>query len=92
MQVGFDYETQTFDIDMINTGISTNERTKMGTMEDIRNIINYLCKEEKNTNIDEIYKIAKEKNIEKDKVDEAIERLKQKGDIFEPKQGKIHKL
>ena len=92
MQVGFDYETQTFDIDMINTGISTNERTKMGIMEDIRNIINYLCKEEKSTDINEIYKIAKEKNIEKDKVDEAIERLKQKGDIFERKQGEIHKL
>jgi len=92
MQVGFDYETQNYDIDMIDTGISTNERTKMGIMDDVRNIINYLCKEEKSTDIDEIYKIAKEKNIEKDKVDEAIERLKQKGDIFERKPGEIHKL
>lgn len=89
MQVGFDYETQTLDIDMISTGVSTSERRKI---DDVRDIINQLHKEKGFASIDNIYDLAKEKKIERENVDEAIEKLKQKGDVFEPKPGQIHKL
>lgn len=89
MKVGFDHEMQAFDIDIISTGISASERKKV---DSVGEIINMLCKEKGFANIDRIYDLAMERKIEREKVDKAIEKLKQKGDIFEPKPGQIHKL
>ena len=42
--------------------------------------------------IEEIVKVAQEKNIDEAEVQEVIEKLRISGDIFEPKRGFISKL
>ena len=41
---------------------------------------------------EEIIEAAKEKNIPPESVEEALEKLRRTGDIFEPKRGFIQKL
>ena len=90
MQVGLDYETGKFDIDIINTGTSTSQRSKI---INVRDIISSMSSEGKKTiAIEEIMHEAEIKGISRDKVDEAIEKLKGSGDIYEPKKGFIEKI
>ena len=42
--------------------------------------------------IEEVVKSAAEKNINAEKVDEVIERLKRSGDLFEPRRGFIQRI
>ncbi len=89
-QVGLDKETGKIDIDRIATGISASTRSYMVA---VKEIINELEKKgRKPIPVEDIVKIAREKDISEDKVDEAIERLKRAGDIFEPRAGMISKL
>ncbi len=90
MEVGYDHETGTFDIDRVSTGMSTSTRNKIIT---IRNLINELeSRGMKQIPLEEVMALAAERGIEEDKVDEAINKLKRSGDIFEPKKGFIQKI
>jgi len=90
MEVGFDKETGKIDIDRIVTGIPASQR---GHMVAIREIITELeGKIGKTIPIDDIIAEAKEKNIEEDKVEETIEKLKRSGDLFEPRRGFISRI
>ncbi len=89
-EIAFDKETGRIDIDKIASGISSSER---GKLMGIREIITAL--EQKIGRIipvDDIMKMAEEKGIPPEKVEEAIEKLKRSGDIFEPRAGFISKL
>ena len=89
-QIGIDPETGKIDMDVISTGIPSSERNKW---IQIREIINHLEKElGKTIPIEDIIKEAQDKGIEEEKVDEAIDKLKRSGDIFEPKRGYIQKI
>jgi replicative DNA helicase Mcm len=89
-QVGLDPETGKIDIDMISTGISSSERSKL---IGVREIINGLEDSiGKIIPVEEIIKVAQEKGINEDKVMETIEKLKRSGDLFEPKRGHISKI
>jgi len=89
-QVGVDSETGQIDIDKIYTGITASARSKIVT---VRDIIFSLDEQGKKTiEIAEIQKIASEKGIQPHKVEEAIEKLKRSGDIFEPKKGWIQRI
>ncbi len=89
-QIGVDPETGKIDIDRITTGVSATERSKIVT---VREIITELESTIGRTiPIDDIVNAATEKGIEKDKVEEALERLKRSGDIFEPRRGWISKI
>ena len=90
MQVGFDKETGKIDIDRIVTGIPTSQRTNIHNIKEIMTELE--SKIGKTIPIDDIITEAREKGIEADKVDEALERLKRTGDIFEPKRGFIQKI
>lgn len=90
MQVGFDYETQTFDIDMISSGITASTRNKIAVVKDIIN--GFGDKDVKSIPIDDIYAEAASKGIDKNAVEDILEKLKRYGEIFEPKRGFIQKI
>ncbi len=89
-QVGLDPETGKIDIDRIATGIGATQRSSIAQ---VREIINDLeAKVGKTIPIDDIINEARERGMSESVVEEAIERLKRTGDLFEPKQGWISKL
>lgn len=90
-KVGFDQETGQFDIDMLSTGIPASERGRLVTIKEIISMIESK-KGTKSIPIEDILVEALENGISEDKVEEAIERLKRSGDIFEPKRGFIQKI
>lgn len=90
LEVGIDPETGHIDIDRIGSGISASERGKIVT---VRDIIFKLDDEGKKTiPIEDIMEIARQKGITEQKVEEAIEKLKKSGDIFQPKPNFIQKI
>ncbi len=89
-QVGMDVETGEFDIDRISTGVSATKRSKIVAVKEI--IIELENKVGKIIPIEEVVNIAKEKKIEEADVDEAIEKLKRGGDLFEPRRGFISRI
>jgi len=90
-QVGFDEETQSFDIDRLSTGISASERGRIMTVKEIIQEIEARS-DIKTISLDEIKSEASDKGIPEDKLIEIIERLKRSGDIFEPKRGHIQRI
>ena len=88
-QIGLDPETGKIDIDRVSSGISASER---GSISLVKDIINSLSNHEKIIPIENILKEAEDRKIEKEKVEEVLEKLKRAGDIFEPKRGHIQKL
>jgi len=89
MQVGFDQETKTFDIDRIATGVSTSQR---GRIILIREALSRLeSRMGKLIPIEEVNKELEEK-MGKGELEEGIQKLKQTGDIFEPRKGYIQRV
>jgi replicative DNA helicase Mcm len=86
-RVGFDRETGKFDIDIIATGIS---HTQQSRMRNIIDIIEKLCGSSDDGNADrgEIIREAEIEGIEASRAEEAIDRLKRNGQIYEPVHGK----
>lgn len=89
-QVAFDVEKGTFDIEIVETGISTKT---MNVAQGILQIIKELEEiYQKSIPIDEIFKIGKDKGYDEFKMEEVIAKLKRAGDIYEPKNGFIQRL
>lgn len=89
-QIGLDPETGKIDMDRITTGISATERSNISM---VREIINELEKAiGKTIPVDDVIREAEIKGIESKKVEEAIEKLKRSGDIFNPRHGLISKI
>jgi len=88
MQVGYDYESKTFDIDRISTGVSTSQRSKIIT---VRDTITHL--ESRLGSLIPIEEIEKELEgkLSPEDIDEAISKLKASGDIFTPKRGYVQR-
>jgi len=90
IEVGFDKETGKIDIDRIATGISASTRSHI---VEIKEIIHALeGKIGKTIPIDNIIEEARSKNISEENIDDAIERLKRSGDLFEPRRGFISRI
>jgi len=88
MKVGYDYESKTFDIDKISTGVSTSQRSKIMT---VRETITHL--ESRLGNLipaEELIKELKGKMSETE-IDDAVSKLQASGDIFKPKKGYIQR-
>jgi replicative DNA helicase Mcm len=84
MEVGYDEETKTFDIDRIG-GMPTAKRSKIVVIRDA--IGRLQAKMGKLIPIEELLKELPE--VQPNDVEEAIFELKKKGDLFEPKHGYI---
>ncbi|MBD3313364.1 AAA domain-containing protein, partial [Candidatus Woesearchaeota archaeon] len=88
-QVGMDRETGQIDIDRITTGVTASQRS---TISVVREAINELeGKIGKTIPVEDIVRDAEEKGIKPESVDEAIEKLKRSGDLFEPRRGFIQR-
>lgn len=87
-QVGFDYETKTFDIDKIVTGIPTSQRSKIII---VRETIARL--ESRIGKLIPIEELAKELEgkLSTAEIDDSLDKLKMSGDIFEPKRGFVQR-
>ena len=86
-RVGMDRETGKFDIDIIATGISHTQHERMRSIIDI---IQRLCSESKDGNAarGDIIQEAEIEGVESSKVEDALDRLKRNGQIYEPMHGK----
>ena len=86
-QIGIDPNTGKIDIDRISTGISASSRDVFSK------VINIVKKLEDDFGeiipIEEIIKLADQYGINEESVDDAISKLKMKGDLFAPVNGKI---
>ena len=88
-QVGMDPETGDFDIDRIESGVSSSQRNRIQT---IKHLIDELSGDEDSAEIEEVIERAEAEDITPDKTEEVIEKLKREGELFEPKQGFIQKI
>lgn len=88
MQVGYDYESQTFDIDRISTGIPTSQRSKIIT---VRETLTHLeSRLGSLIPVEELVNELKDKLTENE-IDDALSKLQASGDIFRPKKGYIQR-
>tara|TARA_Y100000310_G_scaffold336759_1_gene422192 strand:+ start:162 stop:2723 length:2562 start_codon:yes stop_codon:yes gene_type:complete len=85
MQVGYDPETKTFDIDRFSTKISSSKRSKILLLKD--SIKKLEDKFGKQIPIDKLREEMKD--MSDAEFEESIEKLKKSGDLFQPKQGFI---
>jgi replicative DNA helicase Mcm len=89
MQVGYDYETKTFDIDRIATGVSSSQRGKIMLVKDT--IAKLESRLGKLIPIEELRKELEEKINEKD-LEDSLDKLTVSGDIFHPRKGFVQRL
>lgn len=92
LQVGLDEKTGQIDIDRISTGIATSERGKIVQVREIIANLEKVVGKTRPIPIDDILREAGDAGITGGDVDEAIEKLKRSGDIFEPRRGYIQKI
>ena len=89
MQVGYDYESKTFDIDKIYTGMTASKRNKIlivrETITELKERLGELIP------IEEIEKELEDK-LTKDEIDYAINELIKNSVIYQPRQGYVQKL
>ncbi|MFA5019996.1 MAG: LAGLIDADG family homing endonuclease [Candidatus Pacearchaeota archaeon] len=89
MQAGYDYETKSFDIDKIATGITSSKRGKILQVKEV--ISNLESKIGKPLPIEEVENELKGK-MTAEEITEALDKLRLAGDIFQPKKGFIQKV
>lgn len=88
-QVGVDPETGEFDIDMVESGVSSSQRNRLQT---VKQIIESEAGDNESVEIEKVLEVADEQGISQDKAEEVIRRLKRDGELFEPEQGKIQRI
>lgn len=88
-QVGYDEETQSFDIDKITTGITSSKRGKIILVKETLSQLE--TKLGKLIPIEELQRALQDK-LSQTEIEEAINQLSKAGDIFKPKKGFIQKI
>ena len=91
-QVGLDKETGKIDIDRIGTGISASQRGKISIIKEVITELENKTGKNIPLKIDDVTRLAEEKNVKTAEAEEVIEKLKRSGDIFEPKRGFIQRI
>ena len=89
MQVGYDYESKTFDIDRIGSRITSSQRNKIFVVRDT--ITELEGKIGKMIPLEEIEKELEGK-MSKDEIGDALVELEKQTIIFKPKQGYVQKI
>jgi replicative DNA helicase Mcm len=85
--IGIDPETGEFDVDVIETGVSQSQRSRV---REVRTLIAELEEEhEGGVPRDEVIEVATEAGHERSKVEHELQKMRQRGEIFEPETGKI---
>jgi len=82
--IGVDPETGQFDADVVETGTSKTQRDRI---KNIKGLISDIEKEfEEGAPIEEVLDRADEIGMDADKAEREIEKLRRKGEVYEPKQ------
>ena len=89
MQVGYDYESKTFDIDRIGSRFSSSQRSKIFLVRDT--IVELENRLGKMIPIEEIEKELEGK-MKKEDIEEAINKLVINSEIFKPRRGYVQKM
>ncbi len=89
MQVGYDYESKTFDIDRISQKFTSSQRSKIFAVRD--KIAELESRLGKLIPIEEIEKELEGK-LTKDEIEDAITKLKASGDIYSPRRGYVERV
>ncbi|MFB6218319.1 MAG: AAA family ATPase, partial [Halobacteriaceae archaeon] len=85
--IGVDPETGEFDADVIETGTSKSQRDRIKT---IRSLIDEIEADyDEGAPVEEVLDRAEEQGTERSKAEHEIDQLKQKGEVYEPKQGHL---
>ena len=85
--IGVDPETGEFDADVVETGTSKSQRDRI---QNLRGIIADIEDEyDKGAPADVVIERAEEVGIESSKAEHEIEKLKQKGEVYEPEHGHL---
>jgi replicative DNA helicase Mcm len=90
-EIGVDPETGQVDMDRITSGITASVRSRI---IEVRNLVFNMCEEKQGPiSIEEDLKPKVfDKGITEQKLEEAIDKLKRSGDVFEPKKGWLQKI
>ena len=88
MQVGYDYESKSIDIDRISTGIASSQRNKIITVRET--IIQMEDRIGKLIPVEELENELEGK-LSKTEIEEAITKLSSAGDIFKPRRGYVQR-
>jgi len=89
-EVAYDVETGQFDIDRIATGITATQRTQISS---IRRILETLSEKlGKDVPLQDVLREAEAEGIDRAKTEEILQKLKEKGEIYEPRPGLISKV
>ena len=89
MQVGYDYESKTIDVDRISGKFSSSQRNKIFSVRDI--IIQLESKIGKMIPVEEIEKELEGK-MDKTEIDDALNKLVINTEIFKPKRGFVQRM
>ena len=81
-QTATDLDTGKIDIDILNTGQSNSERS---FLKRVLKLIEEMSVDGNPVDLNELIKITEQDNVKKDKLIDAIIKLKKSGDIYEPK-------
>jgi replicative DNA helicase Mcm len=88
LQVGYDPETKTFDIDRFTTRVSSSKRNKIILLKEmIKKLESHYGKQ---IPLEELRKSLGD--LSDHEFEEAVEQLKKSGDIFQPKQGFVQDI
>ncbi|MBT4539710.1 minichromosome maintenance protein MCM [Candidatus Woesearchaeota archaeon] len=90
-QIAKDSETGKIDIDRLSSRITASQRGGISTVKEIISALEEQT-QSKIIPVEQIVEAAQEKQISPEKTEEALEKLRRSGDIFEPKRGFIQKL
>jgi replicative DNA helicase Mcm len=88
MQVGYDYESKTFDIDKVTSSVTSSERNKIFTVRDA--ISKLESRLGKMIPVEEIEKEL-EGDMTAEEIEDAINKLNSQGEIFKPRRGYVGK-
>jgi len=81
--IGVDPETGQFDADVVETGTSKSQRERI---KNLKALIDEMAEEyEEGVPVDALYDRAEEVGIGADKAERELEKLKQKGEVYEPR-------
>jgi replicative DNA helicase Mcm len=85
--VGMDPETGEFDADIIETEMSKSQRDRVKNLKALIQEIE--AEYEEGAPVDEVIQRAEEIGMAESKAEHEMEKLKQKGELYEPKQGHL---
>lgn len=88
-RIGFDVETKSFDIDIIETGLPRSRTEKIKAFSKF--LLEEVLASRGEVSREELYQLAQERKFEKEFVDEMIENLHKQGVIIFTTKGKIQK-